>query len=115
SLKLRVWSKSLANRYRFIGRASVSFSAGNSTPPAGDSSGGGRWHTKVPPSGPARSGTRAAAIIVQHRAIHTGFQPSWVLVRTLDRGVTGVKSCAQGPVRGSVPASTPPATMSFNG
>src|SRR5437660_2924696 len=98
--------------------------------------GGARWHTIVPPSGPARSGTRAAAILVQPQAMHTRFQPSWVLVRTLDRAVTGVKRiasdrepcdarhddddsaaplCTQGPGRGGAPASTPAATMSFRG
>src|SRR5207245_6960462 len=81
-------------------------------------------------------GTRAAAILVQPQAMHTRFQPSWVLVRTLDRAVTGVKRiasdrepcdarhddddsaaplCTQGPGRGGAPASTPAATMSFRG
>src|SRR2546422_582695 len=72
SLKLRVWSKSLASRYRFISRSSLVDT--KSTPPTGDSSGGGRWHTKVPPNGPARSGTRPAAIAVEHRVMHPGFQ-----------------------------------------
>src|SRR5207248_8164039 len=90
--------------------------------PRRDGSGGGRWHTIVPPSGPARSGTRPAAIRLQHRAIHTGFQPSWVLIRTLDRTVTTVNPHrtetsvmrdtmrstprAQGPVRRGAPPST---------
>src|SRR5881396_1898126 len=76
SLKLRVWSKSLANRYRFIVHAS-SFVDGKPTPPSGDSTGGGRWHRIVPPNGPARSGTLPAAIGLRHHVMHPEFQSRW--------------------------------------
>src|SRR2546423_13045621 len=74
-------------------------------PPPG-SSGGGRWHVIVPPSGPARSGIHAATIEVQPHAMHTGFQPSWVLIRTLDTTVTGVKSRRARPDRNLVTRDT---------